>query len=201
MPFEDRPSRPPRPTFDDSFPPPDMGGAPGGEPVKATVKWFKADKGFGFVELANGGGDAFLHINVLQSTGYDTVAPGTTLKVIAGRGMKGLQVSTVLEVDTSTAEARPPRSFEGGGASPARGGPRHSAADPSTATELNGQVKWFDATKGFGFIAAEDGGKDIFVHVSTLRNAGLATLDENQAVLVKVVETPKGREAIAVSAR
>lgn len=200
MPYEDRPGRPPRATFDDSFPPPDMGAAPAippsGDTVQATVKWFKADKGFGFVELGDGSGDAFLHINVLQSSGYDSVPPGATLKVIAGRGMKGMQVSNVLEVDTSTAEAPAPRSFD----SPRPGGSGfRPAPDTSNAVELRGQVKWFDATKGFGFIAAEDGGKDVFIHVSTLRNAGLATLDEQQNVTVKVVETPKGREALEIT--
>lgn len=203
MPQFDRPSRfqPRQQPYPDSFPSPEMGGAPAQDPVTATVKWFKADKGFGFVELGDGSGDAFLHINVLQNAGYEAVPPGATLKVVATRGMKGMQVANVLEVDTSTAQARPPRSFDaprpgGGGGG---GGPR-PGIDPSTAVSLAGQVKWFDATKGFGFIAAEDGGKDIFIHVSTLRDAGLASLAENQQVTVKVVETPKGREAIAVSA-
>lgn len=203
MPYDDRPSRfQPRQNFDDSFPPPDMGGAPSPAAIEATVKWFKGDKGFGFVELSDGSGDAFLHINVLQSSGYDSVPPGSKLKVIATKGMKGMQVSNVLEVDTSTATAAPPRrefdgprqGFGGGG-----GGGGRPPVDMSSAVDIQGEVKWFDAAKGFGFIAANDGGKDIFIHVSVLRDAGLTTLAENQAVQVKVVETPKGREAVRVS--
>ena len=71
--------------------------------------------------------------------------------------------------------------------------------DEKALQTVHGRVKWFDATKGFGFIAGNDGGKDIFVHVSVLRNAGLQQLVEEQAVNVKVVETPKGREAVAIS--
>ena len=197
MPYSDRPSRfQPRQPVGEGFPPPDMAPGPAQEPVEATVKWFKADKGFGFVELADGSGDAFLHINVLHSAGHESVPPGSKLKVIATRGMKGMQVSNVLEVDTSTATARPPRSFDG--PRPGGGGQR-PGVDPSTAVSIEGEVKWFDAAKGFGFIAAQDGGKDIFIHVSILRDAGLAGLAENQQVTVKVIETPKGREAIAVS--
>lgn len=205
MPYEDRPSRfQPRPNYDEGgFPPPDMGAMPPSQDaIEATVKWFKGDKGFGFVELSDGSGDAFLHINVLQSAGYENVPPGSKLKVIATKGMKGMQVSTVVEVDTSTATAPPPRQrdFDGprGGFGGGSGGGR-APVDTSNAVEIEGQVKWFDGAKGFGFIAANDGGKDIFIHVSVLRDAGLSGLDENQAVHVKVVETPKGREAVSVS--
>ena len=56
---------------------PEMGApsmAPSSPPIDATVKWFKADKGFGFVELGNGTGDAFLHIGAVQQAGYDNDA-------------------------------------------------------------------------------------------------------------------------------
>jgi len=195
MDFGGRPNRPQRQPMPDDFPQPSMGGmmpAPSADAVDATVKWFKADKGFGFVELAGGQGDAFLHIGALQTAGYETVPPGAKLKVMAGRGLKGMQVSRVLEVDTSTAQAaRPPRAFD----SPR---PPRFQPDASNAVEIAGTVKWFDATKGFGFIAGSDGGKDIFVHVSILRNAGMTQLTENQTVMVKVIETPKGREALEI---
>ena len=167
--------------------------------VDATVKWFKTDKGFGFVELSNGAGDAFLHIGALQSAGYETVPPGSKLKVLVSQGMKGAQVSRVLEVDTSSASAEPPRrQFDPmGGVGGARA-PRR-APDPSTAVEVSGKVKWFDEAKGFGFVASDDGGKDVFVHVSVLRPAGIAGLVESQSVHMRVVDTPKGREAISIS--
>ena len=80
--------------------------APSAAPVDAIVKWFKADKGFGFVELADGAGDAFLHINALQSAGHELVPPGSKLKVVVGQGMKGAQVTRVVEVDTRRPRSR-----------------------------------------------------------------------------------------------
>jgi CspA family cold shock protein len=199
-PFEQRGSfRPPRQPMGGGFGPgPEMGGAPSpvsmANAVDATVKWFKSDKGFGFVELANGAGDAFLHVGALQSAGHESVPPGSKLKVIVGQGMKGAQVQRVLEVDTSTAtaDAGPRRSFDG--PRPARRAP-----DPSTAVEVAGKVKWFDETKGFGFVSSNDGGKDVFVHISVLRPAGITHLPEGQAVSMRVVDTPKGREAVSIA--
>src|SRR5271157_1205343 len=101
--------------------------AAAGPSVDAIVKWFKSDKGFGFVELGNGTGDAFLHIGALQAAGYETVPPGSKLKVQVGQGQKGAQVTRVLEVDTSTAtpermggSSGGGRSFEGGSRPPRR---------------------------------------------------------------------------------
>jgi CspA family cold shock protein len=166
-----------------------------GPTVDATVKWFKPEKGFGFVELADGAGDAFLHINALQSAGHESVPPGASLKVIVSQGAKGQQVARVVEVDTSTAQARPPRPSFGDSPRPPRRAP-----DPSTAVELEGKVKWFDEVKGFGFVASNDGGKDVFVHISVLGASGVQRLAEGQSVQMKVVDTPKGREAIAITA-
>ena len=194
--YETRPARTPRPFGGGGFGgAPDMMTPPPTTPaVDAVVKWFKSDKGFGFVELANGAGDAFLHIGALQSAGFETVPPGAKLKVQVGSGAKGAQVTRVMSVDTAGATERAPqRSF-----SDAPRGPRR-APDPSTAIEISGKVKWFDDTKGFGFVSSNDGGKDVFVHISILGPAGLSHLAEGQAVSMRVVDTPKGREALSIS--
>ena len=61
---------------------------------------------------------------------------------------------------------------------------------------ITGKVKWFNTTKGFGFIAREDNQKDVFVHVSALRKAGINGLDEGQALTFEVEEGPKGPNAV-----
>ncbi len=57
-----------------------------------------------------------------------------------------------------------------------------------------GTVKWFDAQKGFGFITPEDGGRDVFVHISAVKAAGLETLNEKQAVRFEL-KTERGKTA------
>ena len=180
------------------------GGAPvaTGPTVDAVVKWFKADKGYGFVELANGAGDAFLHANALHASGHESVPAGAKLKVIVGAGAKGAQVTRVVEVDAAGIVERPARAESGGFGGGAPGGarpPRRAAPDPSTAVAVSGKVKWFDDTKGFGFVASDDGGKDVFVHISVLGPSGISHLAEGQPVNMRVVDTPKGREAISLT--
>ncbi|MWD26995.1 cold-shock protein [Aquicoccus sp. SCR17] len=59
----------------------------------------------------------------------------------------------------------------------------------------NGTVKWFNATKGFGFIAPETGGKDVFVHISAVERAGLQGLNDDQKVTYDVEAGRDGRES------
>ena len=61
---------------------------------------------------------------------------------------------------------------------------------------INGKVKWFNPTKGFGFIERDDKEKDVFVHVSALKNAGMDRLDEGQALTFEVEQGPKGTNAV-----
>jgi len=61
----------------------------------------------------------------------------------------------------------------------------------------NGKVKWFNGTKGYGFITSEDG-TDLFVHYSDIQSEGFRTLEEGQAVTFEVAEGPKGPKAANV---
>lgn len=172
-----------------------------GPEISSRVKWFNTEKGFGFVELADGSGDVFLHANALGNAGVSNVNPGATVVVRIGQGPKGRQVAEVISVDESTAEAPAPRSSGGfGGGAPRFGArPGRPAPDLSSAQDIRGTVKWYNATKGFGFITPESGGKDIFVHASALERSHLSGLDEGQTINVKVVQGQKGPEAAEIS--
>jgi CspA family cold shock protein len=65
----------------------------------------------------------------------------------------------------------------------------------SNRAMAQGTVKWFNAEKGFGFIAQEDGGDDVFVHYSAIQTQGYKSLDENQKVEFDVTQGPKGPQA------
>jgi len=168
-----------------------------GPAIDATVKWFNGEKGFGFVELLDGTGDAFLHIGALQAAGHESVEPGTTMRVQVGQGQKGRQVTAVQEITGAVAVApRPPKRPMGGDRGPSMS---RSRTDPSTATEVNGTVKWFNPEKGFGFVVADDGGKDVFIHISVLERAGLRELADGQKVSMMVEMGQKGREATSIT--
>jgi CspA family cold shock protein len=154
-----------------------------GVTVEAAVKWFNATKGYGFVELSDGRGDAFLHLKTLRETGRQTLPSGAKIRVVARAGSRGAEVVRVVEVDTRSAVER---------------SSRRSTVDASAAFDLTGKVKWFDEARGFGFIASDDFGRDVFIHSTTLGAAGVRGLFEGQAVSMRVVETPKGREAIEI---
>jgi len=62
-----------------------------------------------------------------------------------------------------------------------------------------GKVKWFNETKGFGFIEPEGGGKDVFVHFSAIQDQGFKTLREGQEVSFEVTDGPKGPQAVNVT--
>jgi CspA family cold shock protein len=64
---------------------------------------------------------------------------------------------------------------------------------------VKGTVKWFSAPKGYGFIAPEDGGKDVFVHYSEIQMTGYAELNEGDMVEFTVEDSPKGPQAVNVT--
>jgi CspA family cold shock protein len=128
--------------------------------VSATVKWFNATKGFGFVSPTDGSPDAFLHISALERAGVSEVAEGATVICDLGPGQRGPQVVNVHSVDLSTAAPRRPQR-EGGapGAGPSAGGGGGGFSRGEPGPTVEGRVKFFSADKGFGFIAVDDGGK------------------------------------------
>lgn len=132
----------------------------------ATVKWFNATKGFGFVALSDGSPDAFLHISVLQRAGYRDIPEGATIVCDLSMGQKGPQVAFIHEVEVP--EGSPDLSDAGG--------------DAGAEEEIDGVVKFFSADKGFGFVTPDSGGKDVYVGSRALEYSGLSTLDAGQRV-------------------
>jgi CspA family cold shock protein len=88
---------------------PQAAGASSGRETDARVKWFNPEKGFGFVELTDGSGEAFLHIWQVEAAGHSSLEPSTTLVVQVGPGQKGAQVTEIVSIDLSTAELEPTR--------------------------------------------------------------------------------------------
>src|SRR5262249_8012520 len=133
--------------------------------------------------------DAFLHATVLGRSGVQAVQPGDTLEVRVAQGQRGPQVTEVLSVDTSTgAPPRPRTGFR----------PETERVPLGPTVEEMGTVKWYNSTKGLGFIGRDGGGKDVFIHASALQRAGLAGLDEGQRVVVDIAEGRKGPEAAGI---
>jgi CspA family cold shock protein len=157
------------------------------------VKWYSPEKGFGFVSLDDSSGDAFLHASLLEQSVRDPAAlkAGVVLRVRVGNGLKGPQVTEILDVDESAAAiSRTP--------SPVR------QAEPlqhdSGATRMTGTVKWYSVERGFGFVAVDDGRNEVFVHATTLQRSRLTRLSEGQRVALQVKKGRRGLEAIAISA-
>jgi len=151
--------------------------------VTATVKWFNASKGFGFVSPQDGSPDAFLHISALERAGHQDIAEGATIVCDLGPGQRGPQVVNIHSVDTATAAPRGPRR-----------GPSTVVGDP-----ILGKVKFFSPDKGFGFIAPDDGGKDVFVHIKALERSGLRSLESDQRVRITVSIGQKGPQAETIA--
>ena len=155
--------------------------------VSATVKWFNAAKGFGFVSPTDGSADAFLHISALERAGLEEIGEGATIVCDLGPGQRGPQVVVVHSVDVSTAIPARRASF------------RDSETPREASTTVEGRVKFFSADKGFGFVAVNDGGKDVFVHVRALEKSGLKTLEPDQRVRLTVSVGQKGPQAESVA--
>ena len=167
-------------------------------PQRATVKWFNATKGFGFVTLQDGS-DAFCHASALASLPHTDLPQGATVFCDVAQGQRGMQVTNVHSVDLSTAEAQPSRGGGGGGGGfgggfgaprPQRGGFRDGPSGPMG----DGHVKFFNEQKGFGFVVPETGGADVYVHASALRRSGVSTLMPEQRVRFSTRQGMKGVE-------
>ncbi|KZE11136.1 MULTISPECIES: cold-shock protein [Sphingomonas] len=159
-----------------------------------VVKFFNAQKGFGFVVRDDGGEDVFVHISAVEQAGLSALAEGQPMGfTLVDRG--GRISATDLKIDgeplpvTGGGAPREPR--EGGPRGGGMGGPQRQL----TGERASGVVKFFNAMKGFGFIQRDDGQPDAFVHISAVERAGLPTLNEGDRLEFELEVDRRGKHA------
>lgn len=130
---------------------------------KGTVKFFNSEKGFGFIQRDDGGADVFVHISAVERAGLEGLAEGQELEFnLVDRGGKVSAADLQVVGDVIAVEAKPAEA------------PQREL----TGEKATGTVKFFNGTKGFGFITRDDGQPDAFVHISAVERSGLAGLNE-----------------------
>jgi CspA family cold shock protein len=155
--------------------------------ITGAIKWFDVAKGFGFIVPDNDMQDVLLHVTCLRRDGYQTVLEGTRVVALIQKRDRGYQAFRILSMDQTTAvhpSQLPPVKT-------------HVQVTPSSGLERV-LVKWFNRTKGFGFLTRGEGTEDIFIHMETLRRFGLTELRPGQVVLVRFGDGEKGLMAAEI---
>ncbi|MGY4396925.1 CspA family cold shock protein [Sphingomonas sp. UYAg733] len=173
--------------------------APDGDSVSdgmlyaGTLKWFDVTRGFGFVVGDDPSvGDILIHFSVLQPHGRRSLPEGARIECRAVVRDRGLQAVEIVSIDLTNAVEPAPRTRSPG-----------DRIDPVALIEAAGPfeavtVKWFNRLKGYGFLVREADSAHIFVHMETLRRAGLIEVDPEQRLRARIVEGRKGPLAVAV---
>lgn len=169
-----------------------------------TVKWFNTAKGYGFIAPDDGGADVFVHVSAVERANIDALNDGDKVSYEMTQDRRSGKQSAEDLVVTARGEggsSRPPREPRGGGYGGGGGGygggggggygggggsrggyDQGGGGGGQSEGPGTGVVKWFNTTKGFGFIAPDSGGPDVFVHASAAERAGLRSLNEGQRV-------------------
>ncbi len=159
------------------------GGAGGGMPAqvvgqgKGTVKFFNANKGFGFIQQDTGGEDVFVHISSVERAGLEGLAEGQELEfTLVDRGGKISASDLVVVGDVIAVQKR-----------------EAPAQRQLTGEKATGTVKFFNSMKGFGFITRDDGQPDAFVHISAVERSGMQNLNEGDRLEFDIEVDRRGK--------
>lgn len=156
------------------------------------VKFFNGQKGFGFIQCEDRPEDVFVHISAVEAAGLQGLAEGQPLEfTLVDRGGKVSASDLVIDgepMPVENARPREDRSSGGGG-----GGFERRPQRQSTGERTSGTVKFFNDTKGFGFIEKDGGGDDVFIHISALERAGMGAADQGDRLTFDVEVDGRGK--------